>query len=132
MPGSLVLYRAGVLTPIHIATEQEEAARDVLRCREDIRGDLLRARPRLSHFLLRHGRRCTATKRAWTKRHADWLQAQRWSLAALEQTHRAYVRAVDEAVARLQMVISSSAICSPSSRCAHASSDSAASAGSTT
>jgi transposase len=99
-----VLYRAGALTAIHIPTEQEEAARDLLRCREDIRTDLLRARHRLSKFLLRHGRRFTATKKAWTKRHAEWLQAQRWPLAALEQTHRAYVRAVDEAGARLHTV----------------------------
>jgi transposase len=99
-----VLYRAGALTAIHIPTEQEEAARDLLRCREDIRADLLRARHRLSHFLLRHGRRFTATKKAWTKRHAEWLQAQRWPLPALEQTHRASVRAVDEAVARLHTV----------------------------
>lgn len=99
-----VLYRAAALTAIHIPTEQEEAARDLLRCREDIRADLLRARHRLSHFLLRHGRRFLATKRAWTKRHAEWLQAQRWPLAALEQTHRAYVRAVDEAVGRLHAV----------------------------
>jgi transposase len=99
-----ILYRAGALTAIHIPTEQEEAARDLLRCREDIRADLLRARHRLSKFLLRHGRRFTATKKAWTKRHAAWLQAQRWPVPALEQTHRAYVRAVDEAVARLQAV----------------------------
>src|SRR6266550_8772924 len=89
-----ILYRADALTPIHIPTDQEEAARDLLRCREDIRADLLRARHRLSKFLLRHGRRFTATKKAWTKRHATWLQAQRWPFAALEQTHRAYVRAV--------------------------------------
>lgn len=99
-----VLYRAGALTAIHIPSDQEEAARDLLRCREDIRADLLRARHRLSHFLLRHGRRFTATKRAWTKRHTEWLQAQRWSLAALEQTHRAYIRAVNEAGGRLQAV----------------------------
>jgi transposase len=99
-----VLYRAGALTAIHIPTELEEAVRDLLRCREDIRADLLRARHRLSHFLLRHGRRFTATKRAWTKRHTEWLQAQRWPLAALEHTHCAYVRAVDEGVARLQAV----------------------------
>ena len=99
-----VLYRAGALTPIHIPTDQEEAVRDLLRCREDIRADLLRARHRLSHFLLRHGRRFTATKKAWTKRHHEWLQAQQWPLAALEQTHQAYVRAVHEGVARLQTV----------------------------
>jgi transposase len=99
-----VLFRAGALTAIHIPTEHEEAARDLLRCREDIRADLLRARHRLSKFLLRHGRRFTATKRAWSKRHEAWLRAQTWPLPALDQTHRAYLRAVDEVLARLQDV----------------------------
>ena len=99
-----VLYRAGALTAIHIPTEQEEAARDLLRCREDIRADLLRCRHRLSKFLLRHGRRFTATKKAWSKRHDAWLRAQTWPIAALEQTHRAYLRAVEETLARLRAV----------------------------
>ena len=98
-----VLFRAGALTAIHIPTEHEEAARDLLRCREDIRADVLRARHRLSKFLLRHGRRFMATK-AWSKRHDVWLRAQAWPLPALEQTHRAYLRTVDEAVARLRTV----------------------------
>jgi transposase len=99
-----VLYRAGALTAIHIPTEDEEAVRDLLRCREQVRTDLLRARHRLSHFLLRHGRRFLLGKRTWTKRHAEWLQAQRWDRPALAQTHRAYVRAVDERVAQLQTI----------------------------
>lgn len=99
-----VLYRAGALTAIHVPTDQEEAVRDLLRCREDIRADLLRARHRLSKFLLRHGRRFTATKQAWSKRHDAWLRAQTWSLPALTQTHEAYLRATDEAVARLRTV----------------------------
>jgi transposase len=99
-----VLYRAGALTAIHIPTEQEEAVRDLLRCREDIRADLLRARHRLSKFLLRHGRRFTASKKAWSKRHDSWLRAQTWALSALDQTHRAYLRAVDETLARLRDV----------------------------
>lgn len=99
-----ILYRAGALTAIHIPSEQEEAARDLLRCREDIRADLLRARHRLSKFLLRHGRRFTATKRAWSRPHDRWLRAQTWPLPALDQTYRAYLRTVDEAVARLQTV----------------------------
>jgi transposase len=97
-----ILYRAGALTPIHIPTDQEEAARDLLRCREDIRADLLRARHRWSKFLLRHGRRFTGTKKAWSKRHYVWLRAQRWSIVALEQTPRAYLRAVEETEARLR------------------------------
>ena len=63
------LSRRARLTAVHVPTEQEEAARDLLRCREDIRADLLRARHRLSKFLLRHGRRFTGTKKAWSKRH---------------------------------------------------------------
>lgn len=70
-----VLHRTGALTAISIPTEQEEAARALLRCREDLRADLLRARHRLSTFLLRHGRRFTAT-RAWSKQHDVWLRVQ--------------------------------------------------------
>jgi transposase len=99
-----VLYRAGALTAIHIPSEQEEAARDLLRCREDIRADLLRARHRLSKFLLRHGRRFTGTKKAWSRAHDTWLRTQRWPIPALDQTHAAYLRTVDEAVARLRSV----------------------------
>jgi transposase len=99
-----ILFRAGALTTIHIPTEQEEAVRDLLRCREDIRADLLRARHRLSKFLLRRGRRFTETKKAWSKRHDAWLRAQTWPIPALDQTHQAYVRAVDEALARLRSV----------------------------
>jgi transposase len=99
-----VLYRAGALTPIHVPTVDEEAVRDLLRCREDLRVDLLRARHRLSKFLLRHGRRFTERKRAWSARHATWLRAQTWTLPALEHTHQAYLRAVDEVMARLRAV----------------------------
>ena len=99
-----ILYRAGALTRIHIPTEQEEAVRDLLRCREDIRADLLRARHRLSKFLLRHGRRFTGTKKAWTRAHSVWLRGLTWPLAAQAQTHQAYVRAVDEGRARLEAV----------------------------
>src|SRR5262245_28708435 len=95
-----LLYRAGALTAIHIPTEQEEAARDLLRCREDMRDDLLRARHRPSKFPFRHGRRFTATKTAWSKRHDAWLRAQTWPRPALDQTHRAYLRAVDDVRAR--------------------------------
>jgi transposase len=99
-----ILYRADALTAIHIPSEQEEAARDLLRCREDIRADLLRARHRLSKFLLRHGRRFTGTKKAWSQPHRVWLRAQTWPIPALEHTHDAYLRTVDEALARLGTV----------------------------
>ena len=42
--------------------------------------------------------------RAWSRRHDAWLRAQTWPIVALDQTHRAYLRPVDEAVARLRAV----------------------------
>lgn len=98
-----ILYRAGALTAIHVPTEAEEAVRDLLRCREDIGTDVLRAKHRLSKFLLRHGRRCPDGK-PWSKRFFAWLTVQRWPIAALEQTFLAYRRAVDEAIARRRTV----------------------------
>ncbi len=36
------LFRAGELTPIHVPDEAEEAVRDLVRCREAVRRDVLR------------------------------------------------------------------------------------------
>ena len=77
-PARRALPRGGA-DAIHIPTEQEEAARDLLRCREDICADLLRAKHRLSKFLLRHGRRCRLRRRP-VQRYYAWLRAQTWPL----------------------------------------------------
>ena len=44
-------FRAGELTPIPVPNAAEEAVRDLVRCREDIRRDVLRWRHRLLKFL---------------------------------------------------------------------------------
>jgi transposase len=86
---------AGALTPIRIPSADEEAARDVLRDREQVRGDLLRARHRLSKFLLRNGRVWPAEKSAWTQRHRAWLDRQRFSEIDLELVYTDLVATVD-------------------------------------
>jgi transposase len=95
------LYRAGELTTIRIPTREEEAARDLVRAREDAVADRLRARHRLSKFLLRQGRLCYGAK-AWSKAHHAWLHQQHFSLTVAQQTFDAYVRALEEAEARLE------------------------------
>lgn len=49
------LLRLDEVTVVSIPTVGQEAARDVVRAREDCRGDLMRARQRLSKLLLRYG-----------------------------------------------------------------------------
>ena len=65
---------AGALTPIAVPTESHEAARDLARAREQVRGDLMRCRHRLSKLLLRHGR--VWEQSTWTQTHQRWLGAQ--------------------------------------------------------
>jgi transposase len=66
------LLRLGEIVPVRVPGPEEEAARDLVRAREDARGDLMRARHRLSKLLLRHGLVYDAT--AWTRAHDAWLR----------------------------------------------------------
>jgi transposase len=71
------LLRLGELVAVRVPDPLEEAARDLVRCREDVRGDLMRARHRLSKLLLRHGRVYDGS--AWTRAHDRWLAQQRFA-----------------------------------------------------
>lgn len=67
------LLRLDEITPVAIPTVEQEAARDLVRAREDCRGDLMRARHRLSKLLLRHGIVYFGGD-AWTAKHDAWLR----------------------------------------------------------
>ena len=67
------LLRMGEITPVSVPTPDQEAARDLVRSREDCRADLMRARHRLSKLLLRHGIVYSGGA-AWTGKHDAWLR----------------------------------------------------------
>jgi transposase len=69
------LLRLDEVTAVSVPTVTAEAARDLVRAREDCRGDLMRARHRLSKLLLRHGIVYCGGK-AWTGAHDAWLRRQ--------------------------------------------------------
>lgn len=69
------LLRLDEYTPVAIPTVGQEAARDLVRAREDCRGDLMRARHRLSNLLLRHGIVYCGGD-AWTGKHDAWLRTE--------------------------------------------------------
>jgi transposase len=79
------LLRLGELTPVAVPTVDQEAARDLVRAREDCRGDLMRARQRLSKLLLRNGIVYSGGN-AWTTAHDAWLRRQRFDTAATTAT----------------------------------------------
>ena len=93
------LFRAGELTAIHVPDEAEEGVRDLMRCREDSRRDVLRWRHRLLKFLDRHGR-LYVTGKNWTQRHWTWIRSQRFELPVLQRTFEATLFTLEQALAR--------------------------------
>jgi transposase len=103
------LLGLGELVAVRVPEPHEEAARDLVRAREDARGELMRARHRLSKLLLRHGLVYDAC--AWTLAHDAWLRRQRFDSRplqlALGELYAAMVQAkqrrdaLDEAIAEL-------------------------------
>jgi transposase len=87
------LLRVGQVTAVAVPSVEQEAARDLVRAREDCRGDLMRARHRLSKMLLRHGI-VYSGGRAWTSVHENWLRTQRFESRAAQSTFDAYFEMV--------------------------------------
>lgn len=67
------LLRSGDLTPVWIPDEAHEALRGLVRARADAKADQLRAKHRLSKFLLRQGCWPPIGVRNWSKRYFTWL-----------------------------------------------------------
>jgi transposase len=65
------LLMAGELHPVRVPATDEEALRDLVRAREDLRCDLMRMRHRVGKLLLRHDVRWAGNN--WTQAHRDWL-----------------------------------------------------------
>jgi transposase len=87
------LLLAGRLCRVRVPGPAEEALRDLVRAREDVRGDLMRARHRLSKLLLRHEVRFAG--RAWTERHRAWLSSIELDEHAAQATLLDYLGAVE-------------------------------------
>src|SRR5437763_6600410 len=83
------------LHAVRVPTGEEEALRDLVRAREDLRGDLMRARHRLSKFLLHHDIRYEDTTSRWGRRHRAWLAKVDLSERGAQLTLSDYLGAID-------------------------------------
>ena len=90
------LFRAGMLTEVHPPSESDEALRDLCRCRDDVRVDLLRSRHRLTKFLLRRHIIYRQTKHHWGSRHVAWLEQLRFDDAVSQATFDSYFLSVQQ------------------------------------
>jgi len=93
------LYRAGELTTITVPSADQEAVRDLVRARDDLRKDLTAARHRLGKFLIRHGRLYSNGKK-WTQRFWGWLKTLVFEREGEKLTFEHYVAEVQHLVDR--------------------------------
>ena len=105
-------YRSDDLTAVWIPDEGSEALRDLVRAREAAKQDQLRARHRLSKFLLRSGQRPAPGVKAWTQIYMAWIRQIHFAQKAHESTRLDYLHEVEhmgERVMRLEQAIAEAA-----------------------
>jgi transposase len=93
------LFRAGELTAIHVPDETEEAGRDLVCCRDDIRRDVRRWRHRVLKLLVRYGRVYLAGKN-WSQAHWRWIPSQQFEQPPLQRAFEASLFALEQALVR--------------------------------
>jgi transposase len=98
------LLVAGELHRVVVPSVEEEALRDLVRAREDLRGDLMRARHRLAKLLLRHEVRFDGPQANWTQAHLGWLAGVRLSQPASQLALEDYRGAVGALMVRREQL----------------------------
>jgi len=89
------LHRAGELTPIRVPSPAEEALRDLVRVREDIKDDRRKTQHRVKSFLLRQGRRYPGRDKGWSDKFDLWARSHRFGEPAADAAYRHCLAALD-------------------------------------
>jgi len=84
---------------VNVPKDCDEAVRDYLRAREDIRRELTHYRQRLGHLLLRHG--YLYSGKNWTLGHRRWLRGLEYSEPMMGETVDLYYNRILELEAKL-------------------------------
>ena len=96
------LYRAGELTSIYVPTPEDEALRDLVRAREDAKEDELRAKHRLTKFLLRQNIHPPKGVNKWTKKYREWLDTLKFDSTSLRLVYQEYYHQLKELEQRVK------------------------------
>jgi len=85
----LGLFMADMLTEVYPPDEQQEAARELTRCREAAQENLKRIRHQLQKRLVRHGY-VFIEGQHWTQKHLRWLEAVEFGQPLLQEVFDCY------------------------------------------
>jgi transposase len=91
----LRLLMIDALHAVRVPSSHEEGLRDLVRAREALRGDLMRARQRMGKLLLRHDVRYVENASTWTAAHRAWLAKVELGQPGAQATLLDYLGAID-------------------------------------
>lgn len=102
------MLSTGNIPEVAIPDAEQEAAKDLVRMREDAREALTASKLRLAHFLIRKGHVYEKGKKTWTRAYEDWLRGLNFD-TELDKTvfdeHLAKVRADMDRRNRIQKLV---------------------------
>lgn len=99
------LFRAGELTSIYVPSEEDEALRDLVRAREDVKEDILRIKHRITKLLLRYGIRSPQkVGKNWSAKYREWIYTVKFEYRPVRIAFQEYLQILHEAEQRLKRV----------------------------
>jgi len=91
---------AGQLTEVYAPSPEQEAAREITRCRDAAKDDLTKMRHQLVKFLTRHGYIYTQGDH-WTQKHRQWLHALKLDYPDLRTIFDSYLMELEHSEQRV-------------------------------
>jgi transposase len=104
--------RSKTIRPISVPDAADEAARDLLRCREDASEDLRRVKQRLLKFMVRRGYVYIGGGNNWTNMHWHWMDRREFGHEherAVYEEYRSQIRSLEERLVRMEQQITETA-----------------------
>lgn len=88
------LLRAGELVEVWVPDQEQEAVRDLCRCRADFKAQQQKLRQQLNAFVLRHGHHWPTNRKRWTQKHLEWLEMLDFPYEYQSEVRNEYIAAV--------------------------------------
>ena len=95
------LLRAGELVEVWVPDREQEAVRDLCRCRADFKAQQQKLRQQLNAFVLRHGHHWPTKRKRWTQKHLEWLESLEFPYDYQSEVRDEYIAAVRLASTRM-------------------------------
>jgi len=96
----LAMFKAGLLTEVHAPDTDQEAARELTRCRQTAQENLKRIRHQLLKLIVRHGYVYTDGNH-WTQKHLSWLRGLEFDQTLLSNVFDSYFTEMQHCLQRL-------------------------------